>query len=210
MYSNLYLGTIQYYGDLNDVKNNVDIRNYFQTKDPIFGLGLGTRVSRYIYSSVGVEMGSFRETKSTINTFATTSFFQANGRVEIDIAKITHPKIPTEKQRFINLIYLGLGFNNFRSIAYESDTNQQLRQAKAIRPTLSYGVVFRVKLSKLLEASVDFGHNKVYSDVFDATIGEDTQNIGFVKDRKLSDYKTALDLWAGMKIGIVYHFNENR
>ena len=38
-----YVGTIQYYGDLNETKSNIDIRTYFQTKDPLFGLCIGKK-----------------------------------------------------------------------------------------------------------------------------------------------------------------------
>lgn len=202
-----HIGTIQYYGDLNESKSNIDIKNYFQAKDPLFGFCIGKQLNNYFTTQLIIEGGNLRESKSSLNVAATTSFFQLSQRLEVDVFNLTHPDIPFEMQRFHTNLYLGLGINQFKSFANEINNNLPVRQAKGTKPALSYGIVFKYKIKPNTTFKLDFGHNKIYTDIFDATIGGGFNETGKMKDKKLSSYQTALDLWAGLRIGIVFDFN---
>ncbi len=204
-----YLGSIQYYGDLNEFKSNIDIRNYLQTKDPLFGLCFGKKINNYFDTQLTVEGGSLKETKTALNLSATTSFYQITQRLEADVFNLTHPNIPIERQKFNTLAYFGVGINGFKSNANKIDDNRALRQAQSTKLAISYGISFRFKIANNTTFNCDFGHNKIYSDIFDATIGEDKSELGKIKDKKISTYKTALDMWAGLRVGLIFDLNTN-
>lgn len=203
-----YVGSIQYYGDLNEFKSNIDIRNFLQTKDPLFGLCLGKKINNYLDTQLTIEGGSFKESKQALNLSSTTSFYQITQRMEVDLFNLTHPDIPIERQKFSTLAYLGLGLNGFKSNANEIDNNLALRQAQSTKLVLSYGISFRFKIANNTSLNCDFGHNKIYSDIFDATIGENKGEFGKIKDKKISSYKTALDMWAGLRVGLIFDLNK--
>lgn len=198
-----HIGTIQYYGDLNETESSINVKNYFKAKDPLFGFCFGKNLNNYLSTQVIIEGGSFKEQKSSINLAATTSFFQLSQRFEVDVFNLTHRDIPLDKQKFHTNLYLGVGINNFKSFANQLSDNQSLRQAKETKPVLTYGLAFKFKLKPNTTLKIDFGHNKIFSDIFDASIGSDFNEIGRIKDKKLSSYQTALDLWAGLRVGVV-------
>ena len=116
--------------------------------------------------------GSFKESQSTINLSATTSFYQLTQRFEADIFNLKYPYIPIEKQRFHTFLYLGLGVNGFKRYANDLDNNIAIRQAQSIKLATSYGLIFRLKIAENTSFNLDFGHNRIFTDIFDATIGE--------------------------------------
>ncbi len=203
-----YIGTIQYYGDLNEQESNLDIRHYFEMKDPLFGFCIGKKLSPYFNTQLTLEGGNFKAFKNSINLSTTTSFYQITQRIEMDLFNLTHRGIPFEKQRFNNYLYVGVGVNGFKSYANELDNNTSLRRANDTKFVLSYGVVFKFKLNSNTALKLDFGHNKVYSDIFDATIDGNNYDLGKVKDKKISSYRTALDMWAGLRVGVVFNLGK--
>ncbi|WP_435354428.1 outer membrane beta-barrel protein [Emticicia sp. SJ17W-69] len=203
-----YIGSIQYYGDLNELKSNIDIRNFLQTKDPLFGMCVGKKFNNYFDTQLTIEAGGFKESKAALNLSTTTSFYQITQRIEADIFNLTHPYIPIARQKINTLVYVGLGINGFRSNANDIDNNLSLRHAQSTKLALSYGISFRYKITNTTSLNCDFGHNKIYSDIFDATIGEDKVEFGKIKDKKISSYKTALDMWAGLRVGLIFELNK--
>lgn len=202
-----YGGSIQYYGDLNEFKSNIDIRNYLQTKDPLFGICVGKKLNNYFDTQLTIEAGGFKESKSALNLSATTSFYQISQRIEADIFNLTHPYIPVARQKFNTLVYVGLGINGFRSTASDLTNNQSLRHAQSTKLAMSYGVSFRFKIASNASLNCDFGHNRIYTDIFDSTIGENKVEFGKIKDKKISNYTTALDMWAGLRVGFIFDLN---
>lgn len=202
-----YIGSVQYYGDLNELKSNIDIRNFLQTKDPLFGMCVGRKFNNYFDTQLTVEAGGFQERKSALNLSATTSFYQITQRFEADIFNLTHPYIPVTKQKINTLVYFGLGINGFRSNANDIDNNRPLRHAQSTKLVFSYGISFRYKVANNVSLNCDFGHNRIYTDIFDATIGENNVEFGKIKDKKISNYKTALDMWAGLRMGLIFDIN---
>lgn len=203
-----YIGTIQYYGDLNEQESNLDIRHYFEMKDPLFGFCIGKNLNPYFNTQLTLEGGNFKAFKNSVNIGTTTSFYQISQRIEMDLFNLTHRGIPVEKQRFNNYLYVGVGLNGFKSYANELDGNRSLRRADDTKFVLSYGIVFKFKLNANTALKLDFGHNKVYSDIFDATIDGSNYDLGQVKDKKLSSNKTALDLWAGLRVGVIFNLEK--
>lgn len=203
-YITTHVGKIQYYGDLNEQKSNLDIRNFLKAKDPLFGLSIGRPLNDYFNTQMTIEGGYFKEVKKSNNLSATSSFYQISQRIEMDIFGLTHKDIPANKQRFHNYLYVGAGINRFKSYANQADNNSLLRQANGTKFILSYGIVLKLKLTSNTALKLDFGHNKVYSDIFDATIGGDNEYLGKIKDKKIASYSTALDMWAGLSLGVLF------
>lgn len=122
----------------------------------------------------------------------------------IDIVNLCFRDIPDGKQRIFIEPTFGIGFTAFKSIAFDQNTNKQIRQTDGYqwRRAYSMGIEGKYFITENQAVGIELTTHLVNTDILDATIGgsEGSVFVGTVKDTPNRKFETAKDHWGYLSL----------
>ena len=122
----------------------------------------------------------------------------------IDIVNLCFRDIPDGKQRIFIEPTFGIGFTAFKSMAFDANTNKQIRQTDGYqwRRAYSMGIEGKYFISENQAFGIELTTHLVNTDILDATIGgsEGSVFVGTVKDTPNRKFETAKDHWGYLSL----------